>query len=41
MPVYLVGDAKSVVWSKRPVMVLVWRDLNIMHLISLMKSLKI
>ena len=29
MPVHLVGDEKSMVWSKRPAMLLVWRDVNI------------
>ena len=29
MPVYLVGDEKSMVLSKRPAMLLVWRDVNI------------
>ena len=29
MPVYLVSDAKSMVWSKLPVMLLVQRDINI------------
>ena len=42
MPVCLIGDAKRVVWSKRPAMLLVRRGVSIiMHLISLIKLLKI
>ena len=42
IPVYLFGDAKCMMWSKRTVMLLVWRDVNIiMLLISLMKFLRI
>ena len=37
MSIYLVDAAKNVMWSKRPVMLLVWRDVNIMHLTSLTK----
>ena len=39
MPVQLVGDAKHMVWSKRPTMLLVQRDISIMLLISLMEFL--
>ena len=31
MPVYLVGDAKSVVWFKRPAMLLIRKDVDIIH----------
>ena len=37
MSIYLVDAAKNVMWSKRPVILLVWRDVNIMHLTSLTK----
>ena len=40
MPFYLVGDAKSMVWSKWSAMLLVQRDVNTLYLISLMKFFK-
>ena len=39
MPVYLVGDTKGMVWSKRSVMLLIRSDVYIIQLIKLFENL--